>query len=139
MPDPSPSETHQFVMRVLQLFSFDNTEQVWWRTDGEYAPVTFFAQCSDFFFWGTADCERIDHADLDLLEQAFADARAADPGDGEAWAGELFCARKRGIRPQGACYKHIPKALWPLFDACGPEREPSIDNPRKRPSEDGGS
>ena len=35
---------------------------------------------------------------------------------------ELFSARVRKMRPQGASYKLYPKELWPLFDACGPER-----------------
>lgn len=42
---------------------------------------------------------------------------------------ELFAARVRGMRPQGACYKGYPKDLWPLFDACGPERETGMGNP----------
>lgn len=42
---------------------------------------------------------------------------------------ELFAARVREMRPQGACYKGYPKDLWPLFDACGPERETGMGNP----------
>jgi hypothetical protein len=50
--------------------------------------------------------------------------------------GDLFwCARVRGMRPQGACYKSIPEAFWPLFDACGPAREADLGNPSKQPCE----
>lgn len=45
---------------------------------------------------------------------------------------DLFCARVRGERPQGAAYKvRYPEELWPLFDAAGPEREVGFGNPRK--------
>lgn len=120
-----------FMHRVLAVFAFDNTEDLWWRTDGEYAPVTFFALCNDLFAWGTADLERITPEDLPLLEQAAADVRPLVPMLNNV--GELYCARKRGQRPQGAAYKFIPEVLWPLFDACGPERETGMLNPKQQP------
>jgi hypothetical protein len=43
--------------------------------------------------------------------------------------GELFAARVRGVRPQGASYSLYPRATWPLFDACGPKRETGLGNP----------
>jgi hypothetical protein len=42
---------------------------------------------------------------------------------------ELFCARVRKMRPQGAWYAYCPEAEWPLFDACGPERGVDAGNP----------
>jgi len=49
-----------FICIVLDLYArADLHDELWWRTDGQYAPVTFFAMCSDFFDWATADCEPI--------------------------------------------------------------------------------
>ncbi len=36
----------------------------------------------------------------------------------------LFVARARKMRPQGAYYHSFHGSLVPLFDACGPERDP---------------
>lgn len=47
---------------------------------------------------------------------------------------DLFAARVRGMRPQGAAYTFYPPETWPLFDACGPEREIGFGNPY-RPGE----
>lgn len=120
-----------FVLRVLSvLASNDGCDDVWWRTDGEYAPVTFLVNCNDVFFWGCADAEHVTRENVDELERAYADCRAASghPTYGAA----LFCARLRKERPQGAAYPKEPK-LWPLFDACGPERAVGLGNPRKHP------
>lgn len=112
-------------LRVLRVFAFDNTEQVWWRTDGEYAPVTFFATCNDLFAWGCADCERITEQNIDLLERTAAELSEDD----QSYLGELFAARARQMRPQGACYKSWPEHIKALFDACGPERSIDVFNP----------
>lgn len=120
-----------FVTRVLKAFEFDATDSLWWRFDN--GELRVFAKCSDFFHWGSADLEEIQPSDLELLEQAVKDTVAAD--NTNVWVGELFCARKRKMRPQGACYKHLPEALWPLFDAAGPVRETDLRNPHKHPSQ----
>ncbi len=127
-----------FVHRVLAAFAFENCDSLWWRVDGDYAPVTFMVQCSDVFWWGTADSEQINPEDLDALEAAFRDASAACK-NGDVYAPELFCARKRGMRPQGAFYKGMNEALWPLFHACGAERETGLGNPQKPASAAGGA
>jgi hypothetical protein len=122
-----------FVMRVLAVFAIspnDSVEYLSWRTDGQYAPITFMANCSDDFYWGTGDCETITPDNIGELEQAVADV-VAITGDafGTAYFGVmLFCARLRGMRPQGASYPDDER-LWPLFDACGPGREPGLGNP----------
>jgi len=121
-------------------------EHIWWRTDGEYAPVTFFVNCNDLFYWACADGEKITAENFGQIKQAVDDVAAAlgvcDPrnrakrpvgSDGhlyDAWrtvgshAADLFCARVRQMRPQRPCYNRYPDALKPLFDACGPERDP---------------
>lgn len=120
-----------YLARVLKVFSFDcGNESVSWRLTSE-GEIQFYALCSDFFWWGTADLEDIAPVDLPMLEQAAADLGSVPSGIN--YVGELFCARKRGMRPQGAYYKHLPKGSWPLFDACGPERERSLTNPKVQP------
>lgn len=120
--------------RALGLFDgFDgpSSDSVWWRTDSEYAPITLLVNCNDFFAWGCADCEELSADDLVDLGAALNDAQAA----GERMHGHLlWVARKRGMRPQGAYYKYLDKALWPLFDACGEKRETGFGNPQGQPT-----
>lgn len=118
-------DTLEFVRRVLDLF-WENKDSLHWRVDGEYAPVSFFVMCNDFFDWACADVEAITPDNLPVLEQALKDCKALD---NEEWGAELFCARVREMRPQGAFYKSIPEELWPLFDACGPVRQTGFGNP----------
>lgn len=118
----------EFVLRVLRATAFDHTDILWWRTDGEYAPVTLFVKCNDLFWWACADLEQVTPENVGELERAFADAKAAHPQFGEVYADSLFCCRVRGMRPQGCCYPP-ERELWPLFDACGPERAIDSSNP----------
>lgn len=119
--------TLEFVLRVLRAFAdADATDDLWWRTDAEYAPVTFLVNCNDLFCWGSADAEEVTSENVSVFEQAVADVRAVT-GD-EAYACELFAARVRRERPQGAAYPKN-RALWPLFDQCGSERQTGLGNP----------
>lgn len=116
-----------FAVRVLDVFArADLHDSLWWRTDGAYAPVTFWVQCSDVFAWGVADAELLPPEALDDFEQALQDVVAVVGAN--AYGPELYCARRRGKRPQGAAYPSDER-LWPLFDACGPEREIGLGNP----------
>lgn len=90
--------------------------------------VQFFAFCSDVFYWGTADQELIAASDLELLRLTAADL-GEDHGD---YLSDLFAARKRGMRPQGAYYKTLNSSVAALFDAAGPERETTVGNPLAR-------
>ncbi len=108
-------------INVLALFALhDLQECLWWRCDGEYAPVTFFVNCNDLFFWACADAEQIELSDLPDIDRAILDAAAA-VDCGHVYGLSLWPCRKRGMRPQNCCYTEH-QALWPLFDACGPER-----------------
>jgi len=118
-------------------------DSIWWRTDDEYAPVTFWVNCNDLFYWACADCETITTENFDLILQTVNDVAAAmgavSPRSRDknvpfketydAWksvggyAAELWCCRVRGMRPQQPCYKNIPDVLKPFFDAAGPERD----------------
>lgn len=124
----------EFVLRVLRLFGqTDCTGELFWRTDGDYAPITFFANVNDVFFWGCTDNEKITPDNIAEAEKAVADVRDITGKTGwstdAAWV-NLFAARLRKDRPQGAAYPSDER-LWPLFDACGPEREVGLGNPYK--------
>ena len=98
--------------------------------------LNFYINCNDLFWWATADAEEVTPANIQTLRQAFADARAASKY-GHIWAGELFAARSRGMRPQNAAYPKDDPEMWPLFDAAGPEREPDkkpFGNPHQHPT-----
>jgi hypothetical protein len=114
------SSSGDFILEVLRLVAeHDCYDSIWWRTDDSYAPITFFANCSDLFYWATADCETITPKNIGILVQSLEDA-----GKDEAeWGFLLFCARARGMRPQNPAYPKDEK-LKALFDACGPERTP---------------
>jgi hypothetical protein len=121
-----------YVLRVLNVVArADCHDDIWWRTDGEYAPVTFWVQCSDVFVWGTADMEDLTEETLPELERAYRDVQEATGST--VWGATLYCARQRKMRPQGAAYPKDGR-LWPLLDACGPAREPGLGNPRPHPS-----
>lgn len=116
------SEQDDYVMDVLRLFAeYDCTNMCdFWRCDGEYAPVTFFVNCNDLFYWACADAETITSENLPTLRQAFADIHEIDHCF-TAYAPSLFACRVRGMRPQPPAYPKEEK-LRALFDACGPER-----------------
>ena len=125
---PDPDEA-AFLWRVLEQFAFDYCDELFWRVDDGHLSI--HVTCSDQFFWGAADCEPITPESLPELIQARRDAEAAAGDAGYDWP-LLYCARRRGMRPQGAVYKHLEPALHPLFDACGPERETGYGNPVAR-------
>lgn len=85
--------------------------------------------CNDLFSWGCGDAEPLTEDNVLDLSNALEDCEKLGHRD----AGyDLFVCRIRGERPQGAAYPKAPE-LWPLFDACGPERKTGLGNPRKHP------
>lgn len=126
IPAPTTNRDIAYTHRVLAVFASDAATSLWWRVDGDYAPITFFVHVSDVFRWDTADLERIDPVDVPLLEKTAADIQQI--GEGEAWIAELYAARKRKERPQHAFYHHIPAALHGAFDVCGPRRPATLTN-----------
>ena len=121
----------QFKVNLLKLVAeHDLHGEITWDT-----ALSFYVICNDVFAWGCADAEDIEsQEDVDLIHQSIVDCQAADMTK-DVYALELFCARKRKMRPQGAMYESTPKALWHLFDACGEEREITSGNPRPQPKE----
>ena len=139
----TPEEFIKYTVRVLRCFDDDGVDQenIWWNASGKNwrsdpaEPIVFYIKCNDFFAWGCSDAEEITPDNISILEQCIVDMNALDDSLPEkqyhtgSWGGHLFCARSRGMRPQGACYRSIPRELWPLFDACGPPREKDFGNP----------
>jgi len=123
----------EFIKRVLAAFSDWWKEDVGWRVDED--GVHFFALVSDVFWWGSADGEDILPEDLQLLERCKADLVALE-GSEPTCLPELYAARKRGMRPQGAWYAGLDSSVYHLFDACGPARDVGLGNPRRHPDEE---
>jgi hypothetical protein len=125
-----------FVRQILELLAHDRcTNLIWWERDGK---IGVGADCSDCFFWGSADAEEITPDNLKLFigtikfcEDMEATNEGACP---TVYADELFAARIRKQRPQGASYEMYPPCLWAAFDACGPVRETGLGNPHKQPA-----
>lgn len=125
MTDPNAEELKRLrhMEAVLACFGFpdgaDLHDGLMIRSDDGH--VQLLVQCNDVFWWATADCEEVTPDDLPLLRQTLADLRAVDC----TWyLGELFVARKRGMRPQRPWLEceTVPD-VSALFLAAGPERE----------------
>lgn len=112
-----------YPLNLLRLVAeFDACDELRWTATKD-GPLKFYLMCNDTFYWACADAEDVEESDLPALRQAYEDARAADRRFGAIYGGLLFIARKRSMRPQYACYPDREiAALWPLFDACGPDR-----------------
>ncbi len=102
------------VMRIFDSFGGPDCDGVWWRTDGEYAPVTMIVNCNDLFYWGCADAEVITEANVEALESTVAEVRAIDECLVDS-APLLWCCRMRKQAPQAPYYKHLDSRLHNLF------------------------
>lgn len=117
-----------FAATVLALFArADIRDELWWTTTPH--DIELWANVSDVFAWGGGDFEPITPDHLPALQQAYADC--VEAGAPECTA-ELYTARIRGTRPQGAAYPRKARAAA-LFDACGPERPLDLLNPKRPP------
>lgn len=121
------ADQYDFFRRVLNISFTEDAAELYWTLD-EDNHIHVSVNCSDRFWWGTADSEEITPENIDLFEQAYEDAAKAEGGD-PVYNDILFVARVRKMRPQGYCYRNYPPALAALFDACGPEREVGLLNP----------
>lgn len=123
-----------FVTRVLDLFAKADChgELLWRIVDGQ---PEFSADVSDVFAWGGADCEDVTPDTMPVLEQAFVELKALGA---EEFIADLYAARLRKMRPQGAAYPSGTHKAWrevsALYDACGPERELGLGNPKAAPA-----
>lgn len=117
--------THEQVAEILSLFE-DGHNGLEWETEGGRL-VSFYVGCNDIFLWGCADGEEIEPEDIPDLRTAMSDA------DGNDWWPELWIARKREMRPQGAVLNGMkaPRKVTELFLTAGPERRAEIGNPEE--------
>lgn len=132
----SAGDSIAFPIDVLRFGTEHDIDLLWSKRDNRLIPA---AICSDCFAWGGADAEEITPATFDLFKATVEECEKLDEAheSGQklavSFADELFAARVRRMRPQGASYELYPPVLWPLFDACGPKRETGIGNPRPQP------
>lgn len=134
--DVTPPPSDATIRAALTATGFEYTYSLWWRTyDGS---LSLYVKCSDFFHWGSADLEEVTDENVQALVETIAECEAILGRYRAHDAPLLWCARQRGMRPQGAYYKHLPEALWPLFDAAGPERGVGLMNPHAQPFPPGG-
>jgi len=127
----------KFMMRVMEIFyRADIREQLIWYIDAHDGDLFLAADVSDVFSWGAADAEDITVETLPELEQAYADLKRLHE-KATTWTADLYAARRRGHRPQGAAYPKpdVPcfTELAMLFNACGPERPTGFGNPKRPP------
>lgn len=130
----------EFIYDLLRYIAEEELdEEIRWTTD-----LKFYVICNDMFWWACGDAEDITPENLDDFKKAIEDAKIAlEHAEGITqyeyleYGPKLFCARQRGMRPQGAYYKYIPELLWPLFNECGDEREVDFGNPYSTPSVSG--
>jgi hypothetical protein len=101
----------------------------------EDGQLSVAADCSDCFCWGCADAEEITPENVELYRQTLEECEQLKcvKGYASVFSDELFAARVRKMRPQGASYHLYPPEMWPLFDACGPERITGMGNPKEQP------
>jgi hypothetical protein len=124
MQEPPPDEL-SFVRQVMFLFdSADIHSEMYWHVGDD--GIRLLALVSDVFMWGCADAEDITPERLPVLQQAYDDLAVVD---GLPHLAELYAARIRRMRPQGAAYSDSPGVRF-LFDKCGPERETGLGNPK---------
>jgi hypothetical protein len=120
-----------YIVDVLSIYAeADSHGGVFWWTKDD--GVVFYAICSDWFAWASADLETIRPEDLPLLRRCLDDLNAIEREDKKsvatAYLSELFASRKRGMRPQSCCYEDshaMDAATAALFDAAGPPRDDS--------------
>jgi hypothetical protein len=119
------------LIAILSFFSNSNNwdiqQDLFWRCDEKYAPITFWIRCDDLFYWACGDLEEIKVEMLPELQKCIDDCINIDPDMGMLEAGNLFACRRRKMRPQKPAYPKN-KALWTLFDSCGPERKPQEED-----------
>lgn len=123
----------EFINRVLEATAGDCSGHVYWEL--ENGEIRFWVLCNDTFFWGTGDGEDITPENVHLLEEASKELAAFGEQVRDFCLTTLFAAKVRKMRPQGALYKYLDEETWPLFDACGPERDVGLGNPEPHPLE----
>lgn len=117
------------IFKVLTEYELPLSDELYFSTNED--KIRVYAMVNDVFWWACADLEEITVDNLPILKEAIKEIDEATSKfryiDDGIWA-ELYAAKVRKLRPQGACYPKDTR-LWPLFNKCGPEREPGFGNP----------
>lgn len=92
----------------------------WNSTDSGFK---FFVECNDLFWESGYETEEVSEKDLTLFKSSLEDSK---------YGIELFCCRKRGMRPQGAFYRNLSIQECSMFDECGQPRATGHGNPIER-------
>lgn len=154
---PTVSDTRvasNLLYRVGLLTHTDACDLVHWSLQGPEGErdthLHVYIRCSDVFRWTTCDMVEVTAANFDLLETTFTELETLvfdyeyqsdlDFADVVPFALHLFCARERGMRPQGAYYEDLylsgfatlSRIIQEMFDKCGPARPIDKQNPRDR-------
>lgn len=108
-----------FEYELLRLLArHDVRDDLFWNILGSDNSIKFFINCSDVFWWATADLVEVTPENLPILKQAYEDA-------GDIYGGDLFAARVRNMQPQDPYLDRISdEKIKAHFLACGPKREP---------------
>ena len=137
LPDPAaemckevPFSQYDLVKLLKILDDFDSSFDYTYQIHTWNGTIYLSINDSDLFAWGYYGEYYLAPSDIDALRQTYVDSEKVLPRFGSIHAPRLFCCRKSKWRPQGAAYPD-EKELWPLFDACGPEREVGLGNPYK--------
>lgn len=123
---------YSLLVPIIKLgCKYEIHDDFWFKCTGK-SSFRVLVNCNDLFWWAVADAEEVTEDLLPDLKKAIKDC-AKTVQFGEFFGTLLFCCRVRKMRPQNAYYKYINEELWPLFDACGSEREVDFGNPEERP------
>lgn len=127
MTEKRSASADEVVLRALKATAFRAGDWLFYRYWPEGSDeLVLMVNASDFFHWASADAVEITPENIDLFESTIAEVKALGAKLGQNFEDDdvlLFAARARGMRPQGAHYKHLPKELWSLFDGAGPARD----------------
>lgn len=138
IPVFSPEErtAAQRVIDIAHITTLGGDNNIFWlslnQRESNTLALRVNVNCSDVFFWGSADSESIATSeDVELLRSLAQQLEASDKNF--AWyLSLLYCATKRGIRPQNALLNTIEnKKVRNLLLSLGVERAVEFGNPKK--------
>ena len=108
-------------VRALRATAFNYCNDLFWVYVGGVLSV--FVDCTGVFEDDIDDSEYVSVDTIDLLEQTYAECEERFGTFQATFAGALWCARVRGVRPQTRFYQEAlaGNPVWVnLFNAAGP-------------------
>lgn len=113
-------------IKTVIRFAFNNDIDLLWSVDDETDEIQALVNVNDVFYWGCSDAEQVEAEDVPAFQQAIDDV-----GNDYGWEKDLYAARKRGMRPQGAIINAAPAYVRKLLMEAGPVREVDFANPKE--------